>query len=52
MIISKKTDILYYELGGNVNVLAIDMYDGKVATTREDAAKYMQGADENVWKIL
>jgi carboxymethylenebutenolidase len=29
----------------NVNVLAVDMYDGKVATKQEDAAKYMQGAD-------
>lgn len=44
--IKKQADILYNEMGGNVNVLAIDMYDGKVATTPEDAAKYMQGADE------
>lgn len=44
--IKKQADILYNEMGGNVNVLAIDMYDGKVATTREDAAKYMQGANE------
>lgn len=44
--IKKQADILYNEMDGNVNVLAIDMYDGKVATTREDAAKYMQGADE------
>lgn len=26
----------------DVNVIAIDMYDGKLATTREDAGKYMQ----------
>ncbi len=26
----------------NVNVIALDLYDGKVAQTREDAAKYMQ----------
>lgn len=44
--IKKQADILYNEMGGNVNVLAIDMYDGKIATTREDAAKYMQGANE------
>ena len=44
--IKRQADILYNEMGGNVNVLAIDMYDGKVATNREDAAKYMQGADE------
>jgi len=28
----------------DVNVLAVDMYDGKVATEREDAMKYMQAA--------
>lgn len=44
--IKKQADILYNEMGGNVNVLAIDMYDGKVATTREEAGKYMQSADE------
>jgi carboxymethylenebutenolidase len=27
---------------GNVNVLALDMYDGKIATDRENAGKYMQ----------
>ncbi len=31
----------FYNALGNVNVLAIDMYDGKLATTREDAARYM-----------
>ena len=36
----------FYTTLGNVNVLAIDMYDGKVATTREDAGKYMGGADQ------
>lgn len=29
---------------GDVNVLALDMYDGKVATNREEAGKLMQGA--------
>jgi len=28
---------------GNVNVYAIDLYDGKVATTQDSAGKYMQG---------
>ena len=36
----------YYEDLGDVNVLALDLYDGKVATTREDARSYMQNADE------
>ncbi|MHA8081264.1 dienelactone hydrolase family protein [Aquirufa regiilacus] len=44
----------FYTTLGNVNVLAIDMYDGKVATTREDAGKYMGGANplrlENIIK--
>jgi carboxymethylenebutenolidase len=37
---------LYKDLG-NINVIALDLYDGKVATTQEMAGKYMQGADEN-----
>ncbi|AQG81504.1 dienelactone hydrolase family protein [Spirosoma montaniterrae] len=37
----------YYNDLDNVNVLAVDMYDGKVATQREDAMKYMQAADRN-----
>jgi len=32
-----------HELG--INVLALDMYDGKVATTSEEAGKLMQAAD-------
>ncbi len=39
--IKREAEKIYNDLG-NVNVLAIDMYDGKVATTREDAGKYMQ----------
>lgn len=31
-----------YEALGNVNVLALDMYDGKVASDPETAGKYMQ----------
>lgn len=31
---------------GNVNVMALDLYDGKVATTRENASKYMQSVDK------
>lgn len=39
--IKKQSDQLYKDLG-NVNVLALDMYDGKVATERESASSYMQ----------
>ena len=38
--IKRESEKLYNDLG-NVNVLALDMYDGKVTTSRDDAAKYM-----------
>jgi carboxymethylenebutenolidase len=38
--IKRESEKLYNDLG-NVNVLALDMYDGKLATTGEDAGKYM-----------
>jgi carboxymethylenebutenolidase len=38
--IKREAENIYNDLG-NVNVLALDMYDGKLATTREDAGKYM-----------
>ncbi|GIV37655.1 MAG: carboxymethylenebutenolidase [Cyclobacteriaceae bacterium] len=38
--IKREAEKLYRELG-NVNVLALDMYDGKIADKREDAARYM-----------
>ena len=41
--IKKESDAFYSELG-DVNVLAIDMYDGKVASTPDSAMKYMRGA--------
>jgi len=39
--IKRQAEDLYRDLG-NVNILALDMYDGNVATDRENAAKYMQ----------
>ena len=39
--IKKEGEKLYNDLG-NVNVLVLDLYDGKVATTRADAQSYMQ----------
>ncbi len=39
--IKKESDELKEKLG-NVNILAIDLYDGNVADNREDAAKFMQ----------
>lgn len=32
---------------GNVNVLAIDLYDGKVAQNNDEAMKYVQSVDNN-----
>jgi carboxymethylenebutenolidase len=39
--IKRQAEDLYNSLG-HVNVMAIDMYDGKVATDRENASRYMQ----------
>jgi carboxymethylenebutenolidase len=39
--IKRQAEELYKDLG-NVNVLALDMYDGKLATDKENAGKYMQ----------
>jgi carboxymethylenebutenolidase len=36
---------LYKDLG-NINVIALDLYDGKIATTKEMAGQYMQSANE------
>lgn len=43
--IKQEAERLQKELG-NVNVLALDLYDGKVATTQQDAGKYMGEAKE------
>lgn len=43
--IKKESDELKLKLG-DVNILAIDLYDGKVADNREDAAKYMQSVNQ------
>lgn len=38
---------------GNINVLALDMYDGNVADNREDAASFMQGlTKERAYSII
>ena len=38
--IKREAEKLYTDLG-NVNVLALDMYDGKVTASRDEAGKYM-----------
>lgn len=49
--IISEADKLYKKLG-NTNVIALDLYDGKLATTREKATEYMQGADETRIKSI
>jgi carboxymethylenebutenolidase len=44
--IKRESENLYNELG-NVNVLALDMYDGKVAATADEAGKTMQQFKES-----
>lgn len=41
--VKKEADQLFKDLAKrHVNILALDLYDGKVATTRQDAGKYMR----------
>ncbi|MGD1841898.1 MAG: dienelactone hydrolase family protein [Thermonemataceae bacterium] len=42
--IKKEAEKLYNDLG--VNVIALDLYDHKIATNREEAAKYMQAVSK------
>lgn len=39
--VKRESEALYKDLG-NVNVIAVDMYDGKQATDRETAGRFMQ----------
>ena len=50
--IKSESEKLWAELD-NVNVLALDMYDGNVADNREDASQYMQGlSKERAYSII
>lgn len=44
--IKHQADVFYDDLGGKVNVIALDMYDGKVTSNPQEAGKLMQGAKE------
>lgn len=44
--IKKEADRLYEELSGQVNVLALDMYDGRSTSDPKEAAQIMQGVKE------
>lgn len=45
--IKKMADVFYTDLGGDVNVLALDMYDGKSTSDPKEAGQIMQGRDQN-----
>ncbi len=45
--IKAEAEKYFNDLGGKVNVIALDMYDGKSATDPAEAGKLMQGADQN-----
>jgi carboxymethylenebutenolidase len=44
--IKSEAEKFFEDLDGKVNVLALDMYDGGVATTAQDAMGLMRGTDE------
>lgn len=44
--IKNQADRFYDDLGGQVNVLALDMYDGKVTADPKEAGQIMQGVQE------
>jgi carboxymethylenebutenolidase len=48
--VKKESEKLQKDL--NVNVLAIDLYDGKVADNRDDASKYMQAMEYERGKAI
>ncbi len=45
--IRKTAEQLHTDLGGNVNIIAIDLYDGKVASDRDSAKTYMSALTTN-----
>jgi carboxymethylenebutenolidase len=44
--IKKEADKFYTDLGSDVNVIALDMYDGKSTTDPKEAGQIMQGVKE------
>jgi carboxymethylenebutenolidase len=49
--VKKESEKIYNDLG-DVNVIDLDLYDGKVATTQQDAGKYMQSVNDNRAKAI
>jgi len=49
--VKKESEKIYTDLG-DVNVIDLDLYDGKVASTREEAGKFMQAVKEDRAKAI
>jgi carboxymethylenebutenolidase len=49
--VKKESEKIYNELD-NVNIIDLDLYDGQVATTREDAGKLMQAVKDDRAKAI
>lgn len=49
--VKKESEKIYNDLG-NVNIIDLDLYDGQIATTREDAGKLMQAVKEDRAKAI
>lgn len=45
--IKHQAEVFYDDLGGKVNVIALDMYDGKVTTNPQEAGQIMQSVKES-----
>ncbi|MGR3810648.1 dienelactone hydrolase family protein [Jiulongibacter sp. NS-SX5] len=50
--IRREADQFYTDLNGEVNILALDMYDGKNTSDPSEAGKLMSGADQNRLKAI
>lgn len=50
--IKKQADVFYASLNESVNILALDMYDGKVATTSEEASSYMKNTNKERLEMI
>ncbi|TDQ13543.1 carboxymethylenebutenolidase [Algoriphagus boseongensis] len=44
--IKQQAEVFYDDLGGKVNVIALDMYDGKVTSNPQEAGQFMQSVKE------
>lgn len=50
--IKQMAEKFYEDLGGKVNVIALDMYDGKVTSNPQEAGQFMQSAKEERLELI